>query len=706
MADATLVELAGLHGVATRYDDWRGQPVDVSDETLIAVLASLDVDARTPEARDAALQNARMLRWRQVLPPTVVQRNGRGGAVVPVHCRHGDDVHLHVECEDGSTRTDLEQLMLWVEPTLVDGELRGEATFQLPSDLPLGWHRLVARTGEEKAVATLVVVPERLEPQGLSDHQQWGLAVQLYAARSRGSLGIGDLADLTTLIRWVGEQRGAFVLVSPLAASAPVLPLEASPYYPATRRYTNPIYLRIEQMKEYAEAGWGTRQRVDETRADVDRDSDRVDRDEVWLAKRTGLALLWPVTRRDPARLAEIAEFRLREGAALERFALWCALAEKHGPSFRNWPPELRDPEGPAVADAADELADRVQFFCWLQLCCDEQLAGAHRAAVDSQLAVGVVHDLPVGVHPGGADVWSDPGLFAAGVTVGAPADAFNQQGQDWQQPPLRPDRLAATGYAAYRDLLRAVLRHAGGLRVDHILGLFRLWWIPAGASAAAGTYVQYDADAMLGILMLEAHRAGAVIIGEDLGTVPPGVRDELADRGLLGSTVLWFETEPPEYWRRQTLATVTTHDLATTAGLIELAHIELRDRLGLLERPVVEERAEEAAKRDRWLALAKERGLVDGDASVPEQVAALNALLAQSPCQLVAVAISDLIADPRQPNQPGTVDEYPNWCLGLVRPTDGEKVEPAFLESVLESVQAQRVVRSIADWVGQIGPS
>src|SRR3954468_19401655 len=185
MADRTLVELADAHGVATRYDDWRGQPVDVSEETLVAVLAALDVDASTPEARRAELDEARLSRWRQVLPPTVVQRAGRAGAVVGVHCRHGDPVAVHIECEDGSERTDLEQLMVWVEPVEVDGVLRGEATFRLPADLPTGWHRLVAVTGAERATATLVVVPDRLAlPPGLDD-QEWGLAVQLYAARSR-----------------------------------------------------------------------------------------------------------------------------------------------------------------------------------------------------------------------------------------------------------------------------------------------------------------------------------------------------------------------------------------------------------------------------------------------------------------------------------------------------------------------------------------
>src|SRR4051812_18382926 len=706
MADPTLVELAAAYGIATRYDDWRGQPVDVSEKTLVAVLAALDVDARTPDARRLGLDEAHQSRWRQVLPPTVIQRAGRQGAVVAVHCRHGDDVQLRVECEDGTERADIEQLMVWVEPAEVDGVLLGEATFRLPADLPIGWHRLVARTGARSETATLAVVPERLVPQGIADGQQWGLAVQLYAARSRASLGIGDLGDLATLARWTGKQGGAFVLVNPLAAAAPTLPIEPSPYYPATRRYTDPIYLRVERMKEYAAAGWGTRQRVDETRDDVDLSSDRIDRDTIWTAKRTAFALLWPVARSDPMRLADVAAYRLREGEPLERFALWCALAEKYGAPWQEWPAELRRADSPAVATAADELSDRVQFHCWLQLCCEEQFADVQQTAVGSGLAIGVVHDLPVGVNPGGADTWAQPDLFASGVTVGAPADGFNQQGQDWQQPPMRPDRLAATGYAAYRDLLRAIFRHAGGLRVDHILGLFRLWWIPAGTSAAAGTYVRYDAEAMLGILMLEAQRAGALVIGEDLGTVEPGVRDQLADRGILGSTLLWFEDDgggpvPPEHWRAESLASVTTHDLPTTAGLLELSHVELRDRLGLLDRPVEEERTAEARKRDGWLALAEQRGLLRTPATTEQKIAAMNALMAASPCRLLAVAVADLVADPRQPNQPGTTDAYPNWCLGLARRTGEETVVPALLDDVLAGAAAADVVQQVTEGVG-----
>jgi 4-alpha-glucanotransferase len=697
-----LVALAEAYDVATEFTDWRGRPAEVPESTVIAVLAALDVDASTPQSRVAALEEARARRWQQVLPPTVVQRAG-SGAVVSVHCTHGDPVELHITLEDGSDLAVREQLMVWVEPVEVDGVLRGEATYRLPADLPLGWHRLTAVTGAETTTSTLIVVPERVGLSGLDEGRAWGVTAQLYSARSHQSWGIGDFSDLNAISSWAGERGAGFVLINPVHAAAPVSPIERSPYYPSTRRFVSPLYLRVAEMKEYAAAGFGTRRRVDDARPSVA--DDQIDREAVWAGKREAFALLWPVARSNAARMDELAAFRSREGEGLERFALWCALAEQHGVPWQRWPHDLHRPDGRGIAAAREELADRIAFFCWLQLACDEQLERSQTRARAAGMSIGVVHDLAVGVDPGGADAWSLQDALAPGVTVGAPADAYNQQGQDWQQPPWRPDRLAESGYAAYRDMLRATLRHAGGLRIDHVLGLFRLWWIPNGARPADGTYVRYDAEAMLGVLALEAHRAGAVVVGEDLGTIEPGVRETLAERHILGSTVLWFERSdgkpiPPEQWRELTLATVTTHDLPTVSGLLELTHIDLRARLGLLDRPVEEERADEAAARDAWLALARDRGLLPDGASHEDEVLALHALLAQSPCRLIGAGLTEFAGDPRQQNQPGTVDEYPNWCMPLGRGADGGVV-PVLLEEALADPRADRLAALLAERIG-----
>jgi 4-alpha-glucanotransferase len=373
------------------------------------------------------------------------------------------------------------------------------------------------------------------------------------------------------------------------------------------------------------------------------------------------------------------------------------------------WPAGLEQPTSRLVDAERARLADRVDFYCWTQWLLDEQLAAAQAAAQRAGMTLGIVHDLAVGVHPGGADAWALSDVLAHGVNVGAPPDAFNQQGQDWSQPPWRPDALAQAGYSPYRDMLRTVLRHAGGVRVDHVMGLFRLWWVPAGRPPSEGTYVRYDHEALVGVLALEADRAGAVVVGEDLGTVEPWVRDYLQERGILGTSILWFEWDdnqrprPADQWRQACLATVTTHDLPPTAAYLTGEHVRLRHRLGLLTRPVEQESAVDAAERRAWLDTLVAAGLLDqstaeaasGQAgsqaqqlAIPVVTAALHRFLARTPAQLLGVSLSDLVGDRRVINQPGTADEYPNWQLPLADATG----RPILLDHLDEVVNPQLV--------------
>jgi 4-alpha-glucanotransferase len=713
MTDAwpELIELAAAHGVVTEYRDWHAQHVRVPAETITAVLRAVGVDASTPEATRVALAEHRLARWRRMLPPCLVTRAGwtpRFG----VHVHHGDPVEVWVELEDGGLRHDVAQQDHWVDPVVVDGVLTGEATFALPGDLPLGWHRLCARSPERQDSVPLVVTPRRLElPRGIADRHTWGFMVQLYSMRSRRSWGLGDLADLADLAAWSGHELGAgFVLVNPLQAAAPVLPLEPSPYLPGTRRFIDPIHLRIEAVPELAYLPPAERAQIDALAFDARKRNDSddlLDRDAVWAAKRAALHVLHR-TPRSPGREAVYRSFLDEHGQALRDYATWCALAERLGAAWRDWPAELRDPRSPEVAAlAAGELAETVDFHCWLQWLADEQLAVAQAQAAGMPL--GIIHDLPVGVDPDGADTWTLGDVYAQGVTVGAPPDAFNQQGQDWSQPPWRPDRLAETGYAAYRDMLHTVLRHAGGVRIDHVIGLFRLWWVPEGSPPSAGTYVRCDHEALIGILALEAHRAGALVIGEDLGTVEPWVRKYLADRGVLGTSILWFEKDAqdrplaPEHWRELALATVTTHDLPPTAAYLAGEHIELRHRLGLLTRPVEQERAVDAAERRAWLELLASRGLLDPDqtgaGSEAEEagVAALHRLLAATPCRLLGVALPDAVGDRRAQNLPGTCDEYPNWRVPLA----DAQGRPLLVEDVVVSPRLQALAAVVHQGIG-----
>jgi 4-alpha-glucanotransferase len=693
--DAALAELAAAYGVATEYWDWRGQHVQVRAETLAAVLAALGVDAATEQSRAVALELRRTAAWRAVLPPYVVARAGVE-RTVEVHVPHGTAVSVGLVPEDGGAHADLTQVDNWEPPREIDGGLVGEASFAVPTDLPPGYHRLVARSGGREYDCPLIVAPAWLGmPERLGERRVWGLATQLYSVRSHESWGVGDLADLRELAKWTGEHDGAFVLVNPLHAAEPVAPMEPSPYLPTTRRFANPLYLRVERIPEYATLDALTKEQIgklaDGARASVD----IVDRDTAWTAKRTAL-LTVHAAGREPARDEAYRAFCAQEGPELDDFAVWCALTEMYGPDWHNWPEPLRHPRSPEVAVFAAESATRVDFYRWLQWVLDEQLGEAQDGARDSGVALGIVHDLAVGVSPIGADSWTRQDDLARGMTVGAPPDPYNQMGQDWNQPPWRPDRLAAAAYAPIRDLLRYALRHSGGLRVDHVMGLFRLWWISEGAAPTEGTYVQYDHDAAIGVLLIEAHRAGAVVVGEDLGTVEPWVRDYLRERGILGTSVLWFEFDwdggggplPPERWREYCLASVTTHDLPPTAGYLAGDHVRLRHRLGLLTRSLDEELAADHAEQSAWLDLLRSRGLLAAAADEEATTIALHRALSAAPSRLRLLALTDAVGERRTQNQPGTTDEYPNWRVPLGGP-DGR---PVYVEDVYTSERAARL--------------
>ncbi|MCW2681406.1 MAG: malQ [Frankiales bacterium] len=666
-----LEQLARAHGVATTYQDWAGKPVEVSASAVASALAALDVDASSPEAVTAALADVEAAPWSRLLPPSVVVR-GPGGQVA-LHVEEDADVLLEVELEDGGTqRLDV--------PGAVAARRGSRVRRLVPlSGLPLGWHVLRATAGTTTATCVLCVAPARIElPAGLE--RAWGWMVQLYSLRSRRSWAMGDYADLRTVVTHAVEQGAGAVLLNPLHAETPVVPINPSPYSPSSRRYRSAIYLHVEDVPEYTAA-------PDEVRAAVDAlkpvaEPDRIPRDPVWQAKLAALGLLWPLHRSE-----DLAAWRAAQGTSLEEFGVFCALAEQHGPNWQAWPASLQRP-GPAASAAVDD--ERVAFWCWVQLLVDEQLA-----AVSGLM---VIHDLAVGVDAGGADAWALQDALALGTTVGAPPDSFNQQGQDWGLPPWRPDRLAESGYLPFRDVVRGVLRHAGGLRIDHVMGLFRLWWVPSGSTAAEGTYVSYDADALLGVLALEASRAGALVVGEDLGTVEDRVREALDATGVLGSAVLWFETDddgtviPPDRWRQLALASVTTHDLPTAAGFLAEEQVRVRDELGQLGVPVEEERAKVRSEREAILAVLESTGLLaahDGDV-----VLAMHAMLTAAPCRLVLAAFGDAVGDLRQPNLPGTVDEYPNWRLPVA---DGSGT-PLGLEELLTSDGVRRLAALLSE--------
>ncbi|MER6422268.1 4-alpha-glucanotransferase [Streptomyces sp. NPDC001137] len=650
-----LSRLAALHGVATSYSPSPDRTVAASATAVTRALAALGVDASTDDLTRAALAARERQLSERLLPPTVVQWSGTESsalAALPAGTR------LSIETEQGETRSSAEQL-------------------------PPGVHRLTATAPDGRsAEAHLVVAPPRLPTPTT---RSYGLLVQLYSLLSRRSWGMGDLGDLAELAAWAGRALGAgFIQVNPLHAAVPGAPTDPSPYRPSSRRFPDPVHLRVEDIPEYAHVEDRERVRAllgraAELREAVLEKGALIDRDAVWELKREALELVREVEL-GPGRRAAYVDFLAEQGEALEDHATWYALAEVHGSDWSRWPAPLRDPRSAETARARRELMDRVDFHSRLAWLTDAQLTDAQRAAREAGMPVGIVHDLAVGVHPGGADAWAQQEYFAAGMSVGAPPDAFNARGQDWGLPPWRPDRLAESGYAPYRRLLKALFRYAGALRIDHVMGLFRLWWVPQGHPPTQGTYVRYDAEAMLAILVLEASRAGSIVIGEDLGTVEPGVRETLRERGVLGTSVLWFERDwegdgqplPPEAWRSDCLATATTHDLPPTAARLTGEHVELRDRLGLLTRPLEEERAEAANDTGEWLGLLARLGLLHGTGGahgVSEEEAEIQAVhrfLLRTPSRMIGVWLPDTIGDRRPQNLPGTWDQYPNWRLPI----------------------------------------
>jgi 4-alpha-glucanotransferase len=538
----------------------------------------------------------------------------------PIVARPGDSLEVDeadVICEDGEVRR-------------IDGEL--------PTDFPLGYHWLQSAEGRRRR---LIVSPGRC---WLPDSRAWGWAVQLYATRSRASWGIGDLADLRAVRRMAADQGAGFLLINPLHAVAPTAGQEASPYLPATRRFRNPIYLRVAEVP----GADGVDLEDDAGRALSE--GPLIDRDAVWARKREVLMRIFFAHGGGEA----FARWREEQGQTLQDWATWAAIAEEHGGDWHSWPEELRRPTGPELARYVEQHGAVVAFHAWLQWALDLQFTAATGDMT-------VIQDLPIGVAGGGADAWTWQDVLAEGVSVGAPPDAFNSQGQDWGSPPLIPWRLRDADYEPFIQSIRATIAGAGGLRIDHVMGLFRLWWVPAGGSAAEGAYVRYPAEDLLDIVALESSRAQALVVGEDLGTVEDGVREAMAEHGILSYRLLWFEDDDPAEWPAEAMAAITTHDLPTVAGLWTGADVEEQREHGT--------GTDEELERGRTSLMGHLPKLPDG-APVDEAVEQAHRRLAEAPCRLLSATLDDALGEARRPNMPGTTDR-PNWSLPLPVPVE-----------------------------------
>ena len=580
MAHESRTTLADKWGIASGYHDLAGEWQPISAATTAALLLAMGA------AEDSE-------------PP--------GGAALVV--RAGSRFRLP---EAGEIETEA-------------GDRLEVGSLGLPAGLPIGYHRLRTRSGEQP----LIVCPARCHlPAGL---REFGLAVQLYAARSETSWGIGDLGDLATLGGWAtSELKARMLLLSPLHAPLSAEVQEPSPYYASSRLYRNPLYIRIEAVPgaeaEPSVAGLAAGAR----RLNSER---LIDHSRVFELKMCALRAIFGRGGGQPG----LDEYMSREGHRLEDYATFCALGERHGRPWQRWPGELRHPRSAAVARFRRSNRDAVRFHQWLQFLLDGQLLSAGDR-------IGLVNDLAIGVHPDGADAWMFQDTLAQGISVGAPPDPFNAAGQDWGLPPFDPWKLRAAGYQPYIETLRATFKHAHGVRIDHVMGLFRLFWIPIGQGPESGGYVRYPQRELLDILALESVRAGAYVVGEDLGTVEDSVRRELLKRRVLSYRLLWFEDRPPREYPSLAVAALTTHDLPTVAGIWEGSDPdpEIRGRLQRLT------------------------GLEDG-APVEAAVLAAYRALAGAPSRILTATLEDLLTVTERPNLPGT-NVRTNWSLALPR--------------------------------------
>jgi 4-alpha-glucanotransferase len=662
--DARLADLAGQAGVDVHWRDANDRPQTVAPPTLRAVLEALGLPCANDEDIDASFERLRREREDVALPRLQVADAGRPFPLPAATSsrRYRIEDELGVAVGEGVIAAD-------------------ERTLRAP-ETPGYYHLLL---GDDHC--TLAAAPARAFGVGdvAGAGRPWGVAVQLSSLRRPGDGGMGDFTALEQCTRAAAARGADVVAISPVHALFAAAPERYSPYAPSSRLFLNPLYVDPGRVggapalrtvidahnlrQELAELEW----------------LELIDWPRAARARITLLRTLFEWSSADSELTRSLCAFRREQGEALERHARFEALqvhfrAHDVPGGWQAWPAEFHDPASPAVATFAREHGREVAFHAFLQWLAVRGLEDAQRTARGSGMAIGLVSDLAVGSDPGGSQAWSHQGELLHGLSVGAPPDLLNRNGQDWGLTTFSPMGLKRSGYAGYLAMLRAALAHAGGVRIDHVLGLKRLWLVPHGHGATEGAYVRYPFEDLLKLLAIESHRNRAVVIGEDLGTVPADFRQRIGEEGVLGIRVLWFERAAdrgfiaPRHWSPAAMATTSTHDVPTVAGWWSGRDIEWRARAGLAE-PGVDEIAERAIDRGRlWRALCASGAAADAGGTpdenrppAPEDVLAVAIAaagqVARAPAPLVVIPAEDLLALPEQPNLPGPTDAlHPNW--------------------------------------------
>jgi 4-alpha-glucanotransferase len=715
-----LLQLAGMVGIETQYTDAFGQTREVTDETLRALVAAFGLSADAGRARrelDEQRQNAPFgcasahLIHAEEASPTIELR-------APARCR---GISWRCRLEDGGERLGGIAVGARRQPDW--------AVMPLPAGLPLGYHSLELDAGSDTARIDLIVAPRHCylpEELGLG-RSSWGLSCQLYSLRSARNWGMGDFSDLATLAQAAGSCGAGALGINPLHALFAAEPRHVSPYSPSSRTQLDYLYIDATAVPGFAEDEnvralmQGEWFRATHWAA---RSAELIDHGAVAACKRTVLEALFGRFRRcelgadetaKTARGREFRDFQRAGGQPLGDFAVFEALHEHYLAqtrqfSWRTWPAPMRNPRSSEVAEFAAAHRDRVEFFQFLQWEAERQLAAAAAAGKQAGLSIGLYRDLAVGADPNGAEAWADQELVAPGASIGAPPDTLSRGGQNWGLAPVNPVVLRRQGFAPFIASLRANMRHAGILRIDHVMSLNRLYWIPSGMEARSGAYVNYPFDDLLRLVALESRRHGCAVVGEDLGTVPEGFRDTMRSANVLSYRIFVFERHqdgtfvPPDEYPPLAAASAATHDIATLKGFWLGADMAWRCRLGLY--PNAAARAAEAAERSRDRRLLLE-ALVSEELLEPGQISqflsergepvystelgnAILAYLARSRARLMLVQLEDAISETEQANLPGTTDAHPNWCRHLSRTLE-EMVEDGVLRRVAGLIERAR---------------
>jgi 4-alpha-glucanotransferase len=697
----------------------------VSRETKTAILTAMGCPTDDAAAIESVLHERESARWRALLPPVAVLHPGRFDVKVAVAADELErTLDWCVSLEGGGERRGRVHARELAEQERreLDGRWQTRRALPLPDDLPHGYHSLRVRVEHGTGADCALIVAPRgcFEPQVMRDGRRlWGVAVQLYTLRSQHNWGIGDFADLEDVVRGCAPRGAAFIGLNPLHALFPGNPWQFSPYSPSSRHFLNVLYIAVERLPEFSECA-AARQRVaaPEFQAELERlrSTANVDYPGVANAKLPVLRLLFDHFRRehlarDSARAAEFRAYVAERGESLRLHALYDAIDEhlraQDGDRYWGWPvwPEaVRDPAGAGVHEFEAAHRELVEYYAWLQWLADWQLGEVQRLARELGMPIGLYGDYAVGVNPSGSETWSDQALYRKGAGVGAPPDALALKGQDWGIPPQDPNVLTDEQYRPFRNLIAANMRHFGALRLDHVMALFRQWWVPVGLSATDGGYVHYPLDDLMSVLALESERHDCLVVGEDLGTVPPEMSHAMDERAVYSYRVLLFEKHadgrfkrPGEYPRRA-IATVTTHDLPTLTGYWSGNDIELRRQLALY--PSDEIRAvvsnERVSDRGALLAALADEGLkpVGCDGSAESYSAALalaiHVYLARSTAALVVVQAEDLVGMAHPVNVPGTSDEHANWQRKMTCDV-AAMLGAADVQRLLAAVQAAR---------------